>query len=373
MKIPKILLLTAATLAASLLSNPLPAQPSSNVHVWVTGLNGPRGLTFGPDGKLYVAEAGTGGTTSTAGTCAQVIAPIGPYKGGNTSRISSIDSSGTRTTVASGLPSTADAMGDMSGVADVAFLNGTLYALEGGAGCSHGDSLPNGLYSVDISNHSWKLVANLSQFIQSHMVKYPNPPDFEPDGTFYSMTEYNDRLYAVEPNHGQIVSISAYGYMGNVMDVSASEGHIVPTAITSHDGQLYLGNLNQFPIEPNYARILTLAFSECNQAVAPGLGYTGAVNSLHVLASKAGFTTVVGTAFGPDGLLYVLELSDAAGYPTPGAGKVVRVNPDGGIENIATGLVVPTAMTFGPDGKLYVSNFGAAPPGAGQIVRIDIP
>jgi hypothetical protein len=26
-----------------------------------------------------------------------------------------------------------------------------------------------------------------------------------------------------------------------------------------------------------------------------------------------------------------------------------------------------------PDGKLYVSNFGAAPAGAGQIVRIEIP
>jgi hypothetical protein len=29
-------------------------------------------------------------------------------------------------------------------------------------------------------------------------------------------------------------------------------------------------------------------------------------------------------------------------------------------------------MTFGPDGKLYVSNFGAAPAGLGQIVRITI-
>ena len=75
MNIPKLLLLTAATLAASLFPNQIAAQPSSNVHVWVTGLNGPRGLKFGPDGKLYVAEAGTGGTTSTKGACAQVIAP----------------------------------------------------------------------------------------------------------------------------------------------------------------------------------------------------------------------------------------------------------------------------------------------------------
>ena len=348
-------------------------SPSPNVHVWVTGLNGPRGLTFGSDGNLYVAEAGTGGTNSTKGACVQVIAPVGPYTGGNTSRISKINPSGTRTTVASGFPSTIDAMGDISGVADLAFLDGTLYALEGGAGCSHGDTLPNGLYSVNTKNGSWKLVANLSHFIQTHPVKYPNAPDYEPDGTFYSMTEFNHRLYAVEPNHGQIVSIGMDGSMGSVMDVSASQGHIVPTAITARDGQLYLGNLNQFPIEPNYARILTLGYAECSRVSAPGLDDTGAEHSLHVLASKAGFTTVVGTAFGPDGLLYVLELSDAAGYPTPGAGKVVRIKADGDIEDVATGLVVPTGMTFGRDGKLYVSNFGAAPPGAGQIVRIDLP
>jgi len=30
-------------------------------------------------------------------------------------------------------------------------------------------------------------------------------------------------------------------------------------------------------------------------------------------------------------------------------------------------------MTFGPDGFLYVSNWGAAPAGMGQILRISIP
>lgn len=93
---------------------------------------------------------------------------------------------------------------------------------------------------------------------------------------------------------------------------------------------------------------------------------------MHIVSSKAGFTTVVGTEFGPDGLLYVLELSDAPGNPAPGNGKVVRVQHDGTIEAVATGLSVPSAMTFGPDGKLYVSNFGAAPAGMGQIVRITI-
>jgi hypothetical protein len=261
-------------------------------------------------------------------------------------------------------------MGDLQGVADLSFIDGTLYALLAGGGCSHGNAVPNGIVSVNTHNGSWKLVANLSQFIQSHPVKYPNPPDFEPDGTFYSMVVYQNRAYVVEPNHGQVISVGGPDDIYTALDVSASQGHIVPTAITERDGNFFLGNLNQFPIEPNYARILELSRVACNpvQDLVDG----GGPRSLHIVASEAGFTTVVGTEFGPDGLLYVLELSNGAGNPAPGNGKVVRVQRDGTIEDVATGLSVPTAMTFGPDGKLYVSNWGAAGPGAGQIVKITI-
>jgi len=348
-------------------------QASANVHVFATGLNGPRGLKFGPNGMLYVAEAGTGGSTSTKGLCDQVVAPVGPYTGGKTGRISRIDMSGKRTTVASGLPSTTGAMGEIQGVADLAFVDGNLYALLAGGGCSHGNAdTPNSILSVNLQDGSWKSIANLSKFIQTHMVKYPNADDFEPDGTFYSMVPFNNRLYAVEPNHGQILTVGTDGSIGSIMDVSATQGHIVPTAIATKNGQLYLGNLSIFPAEGNISRILTLSFAECNRSAAPGLDDEGAANQLHVLGSKAGFDMIVSIAFGPDGLLYVLQLSDGPGFPTPGKGTVKRVKADGTIETVATGLVVPTGMTFGPDGKIYVSNFGAAPSG-GQIVQIDVP
>ena len=41
------------------------ARAQSNVSVFATGLDNPRGLTFGPDGDVYVAEGGTGGKLST--------------------------------------------------------------------------------------------------------------------------------------------------------------------------------------------------------------------------------------------------------------------------------------------------------------------
>ena len=71
----------------------------AGVSVFATGLNNPRGLKFGPDGNLYVAEGGIGGANSTEGCCEQVIPPVGPYTGSATgSRISKIDANGNRTT-----------------------------------------------------------------------------------------------------------------------------------------------------------------------------------------------------------------------------------------------------------------------------------
>ena len=347
------------------------AQQPNTFTVYASNLNAPRGLRFGWDGNLYVAEAGTGGTQSTMGACQQVPAPVGPYTGGKTARISKISPDGTRTTVASGFPSTQNSMGDFIGVADVAFLDGSLYALIGGGGCSHGNpDSPSGVARVDQRTGQWILIANIGDYLKTHPARYESADDFEPDGTLYSMIAVDDVLYTIEPNHGQMFSISRNGKIRQVIDTSASQGHIVPTSVAERHGSFYVGNLNLFPIDPQWARILTISRGSRDNDDVPG--FDTETRGFHVVSSKAGFTTVVAVDFGPDGLLYALELSDAPGNPTPGAGKVVRVTRSGEIEEVITGLTVPTGMTFGPEGNLYISNGGAAGPGAGQILRFDI-
>jgi hypothetical protein len=377
-------LLTLAT-AAGLVA-PLPSaaqQQPSAAAVFATGLEAPRGLRFGADGYLYVAEAGTGGSYGPASpgypACAQVPSPFpGPYTGSSTGgRISKIDHAGNRTTLADTFPTTQDSGGDLMGVADVAFLDGTLYALVAGGGCSHGNpNSPSGIARVDRATGQWTLIANIGAFVQAHPTKYESGDDFEPDGSLYSLIAVDGKLFTVEPNHGQILSVTKGGAIAQVIDISASEGHIVPTSIAEHHGDLYVGNLNIFPIDPQWARILTISKDRSDEDLAPGFGTR---HGHRIVNSKAGFTTVVAVDFGPDGLLYALEMSAAPGYPTPGAGKVVRVKRSGEIEDVITGLVVPTGMTFGPDGWLYISNFGAIPAGtplglqSGQILRFYVP
>jgi len=87
------------------------------------------------------------------------------------------------------------------------------------------------------------------------------------------------------------------------------------------------------------------------------------------------FQTILGLAKDRKGRVYVLENTTNNSFPTPNTGKIVRIDGKNKYTDIATGLFLPTGMTFGPDGNLYVSNVGFGPPpvGLGQILKITVP
>jgi len=204
-------------------------------------------------------------------------------------------------------------------------------------------------------------VADLSRFFQDHPVAHPNAGptgDFEPDGTPYHMTSFHGDLLVVEANHGRLLRITTSDRfkprIEQLTDTSAVVGHVVPTSVASRDDRFYAGNLGTFPI--------TVGQSKLYQVTHQGF----------IVDYWGGFTTILGVEGDDEGRMYVLEFSSADGFPNVGQGRILRITGTL-VEEIVSGLNVPTAMTLDSHGDIYVSDLGAAPGAVGRILRFANP
>lgn len=335
-----VLLGLAPSFALAQSSTPMAAaSPTAAVPI-ATGLTNPRAFTWGADGTLYVALAGTGGNApATENSPSAKI--LGPFMGGTTGAVAKIVN-GCPVAVATGLPSTHDAQGEVLGAESVAILGGQMYASSDGGGASHGNAdHPSGIYQVN-ADGTTKLIADLSAYLRANPVKTA-PGDYDPDADGYRMIadEKNGVLWVLEPNSQGVLTVKPDGTITRVADLSAA--HPVPASIAlAPDGSgVYVGMLTAVPYVDGSSKVIKVGLDGKTTDVWTNL------------------TTVTGLAVGADGTLYAAEMSTGnPGKPpfiVPGSGKVVKQTGPSTSEDVATGLMLPVSLAFGPDGGLYAS------------------
>lgn len=327
--------------------------PSSFTTV-MSGLDNPLGLAFGPEGALYVAEAGRGGDGPSIVLRPGVVASYGPT--GAVSRLWH----GAQERVATGLPSLGSPDGT-NGPHDVSFHGrGNAYVTVGfgtnperraelgevGAGFAQLVRLrPNG---------GWQYVTDLG----AHEVA-ANPGGGPIDSNPFGLLAEAGGRVVVDAGGNVLLRVAANGEVSTLAEFPSREDgratDAVPTGVTrGPDGAYYVGELTGVPFAAGAANIYRVVPGQ-----APEIAYSG-------------FKTILDLDFGPDGSLYVLQ--HATGPFLSGNGSLTRIAPDGTrapVEVPGLTLIRPTSVLVGDDGAIFVSNRGTSV-GAGEVIRITL-
>lgn len=360
------------------------ASLAANLQVIAENLESPRGLTFGPDGSLYVTEAGRGGE----GPC--IPAPGGGSDVvcyGATGSITRINN-GVAERIVTALPSLAlpfEPLGitiDATGIHDIQFdSSGKAYAVFGlGSSPDQRDQVLNipefgQLVAIDnLLNEPVSLIplADLAEYEGLF-----NPDDlgsgfFNPynngiDSNPYAFIIQDDTAYIIDAAGNDFFAAKLDGSELNLLSVLPERTvtdpltgdtialQSVPTSVTiGPDGAFYIGEFTGFPYPENDARIFRI----------------GSDNQVEIYAE--GFTQIIDLAFDDQGGLYVLEFASNSIFSGFSSGDLIYIAPDGTRTSILNEpLNSPTALEIGLNGDIYISNQGFIP-GQGQILRVQV-
>jgi glucose/arabinose dehydrogenase len=316
--------------------------------VVVGGLQNPRGLTFGPGGRLYVAQAGAG-------------------------KISEIRKPSSATPVlrdiVTGLPAEPDGP-NFVGVDGISALgNGNIAAIMAESEAGGGPPLFGHLLEANVAGQ-WRDVANVGNYNYAWSAEHVDlaPNDF-PDSNPYGVLAVPGGVYVADAGTNTLnfvkangdISILAYFPNNPIADAT-------PTCIAQGpDGALYVGTLALRD------SIATRSPKAIVYRVDPSQADPDDLNTILTLATPwaTGVWPINGCAFGPDGSFYASQLFTR--WPPPFSnGDVVKIPfATPAVHTFMTGgaLTAPGGVAVAPDGTVYVSNGSAFAP-EGQVVRL---
>ncbi|MEH1772744.1 ScyD/ScyE family protein [Nostoc sp.] len=362
------------------------AVSAASFSVIADGLYNAGGLSFGPDGNLYVTEAGIGGN----GACVPPASGQGDFLCYGTSGAVTKIENGKTERILTGLPSLAlpDGTG-ASGPRDIQFnAKGKPYVLIGyGANPTFRDrnlgyTDLGKIIAPNFNTNSWTSVADLANY---ELANNPDGADVSSNPLGFIID--GNKLVAVDAGANDLLSVNAD--KSNLQAIVAfpqdiltnpvfppsdtpsnepaqvpSQGEVVrsqfPTqAVPSNvakgpDGAYYVSQFTGFPFPEGGAKIYRV----------------GTDGKASVFAD--GFTQLTDLEFDPAGNLYALQYANQSAWKGNFDGSVIKIATDGTRTTLLSGngLESPSALTIGADGAVYVTNRGDRP-GLGQVLRIE--
>jgi hypothetical protein len=352
-----------------LLAVPSRAAGGSHDKVIVTGLDNPRGLDFGPDGALYIAEAGRGGD----GPCI-----AGPEGGevcyGPTGAVTRIDDDGEQEQVATGLPSVAGEGGRRAAGPHHISVLGRHAFLTIGLGADPaerenlGEAGPDfGQLAKITAGGQIRNIADIAAFETE-----ANPDADLVDSNPYGVLAQPGKRIVVDAGGNSLLQVDDSGTISTLaifpdrmvdapsfLDLPPGTEipmQAVPTSVdVGPDGAYYVGQLTGFPFVVGAANVFR---------VVPGQDPE---------VYLEGFTHIIDLEFDEKGNLYVLQIASVSLLEgDTQTGTLIRVKPDGERQTLLDNLTMPGGIAAGEDGDaIYISDCGVCAR-EGKVIRLEL-